>query len=101
MAGQEGGEEDDESESPKLDSDRNLTTAQLADSALDNVVNCPDCSRPVLQASLSDHQGSSLSRYNSLPSPLELTLENVVLFAAICPNSKNPGNLKRKLSEGS
>ncbi|GAA6017191.1 hypothetical protein JCM11491_001847 [Sporobolomyces phaffii] len=65
----------DASESPKLDNDRDLSTIQLADSALDNVVSCIDCNKPVLQASLADHQ-------------------------AICPNSKNPQNLKRKLSEG-
>ncbi|GAA5825707.1 hypothetical protein JCM5353_005241 [Sporobolomyces roseus] len=63
-------------DSPKLDNDSNLDSLQLADSLLDNVIKCTDCNKPVLQASLEDHQ-------------------------ATCPNSQNPQSLKRRLSQDS
>jgi len=49
--------ENSQADSPRLDNDSNLDSLQLADSQLDNLIKCTLCNKPVLQASLGDHQG--------------------------------------------
>jgi hypothetical protein len=52
-----------------------LTSLQVADGVLENVVKCPDCSKPILQSAMEDH-----SRAFSPLSPLFHLLGWLVLL---------------------
>ncbi|GAA5854877.1 hypothetical protein JCM9279_005548, partial [Rhodotorula babjevae] len=66
---------------PTASADESLSPLQLADGLLENVTKCPDCSKPVLQSAMPDHQANCLAiREGRLP---------------------DSTNLKRRLSEAS
>ncbi|GAA5900201.1 hypothetical protein JCM8208_002049 [Rhodotorula glutinis] len=46
---------------PPAPADESLSPLQLADGLLENVTKCPDCSKPVLQSAMNDHQANCLA----------------------------------------
>lgn len=64
-----------------LHDEADLSALELADGLLENVVHCPDCSKPVLQSALEDHAATCQAIREGRPPP-----------------TSHP--LKRRLSEG-